>query len=393
MRLLHTSDWHLGRSFHGQDLLSAQRAYLEHLVEVVTTHAVDVVLVAGDVYDRALPPVDAVAVADEGLHALAAAGARVVVTSGNHDSARRLGFGSRLVDRSGVHLRTTLERVGEPVLLHDEHGPVAVHGLPYLDPDVARAAWGLGSRSHHAALAEAMARVRADLAGRPGARSVVLAHAFVSGGQPSDSERDIAVGGVSAVPLTLFDGIDYVALGHLHTAATLSPSVRYSGSPLAYSFSEAGHRKGSWLVELGPSGVVDAELVAAPRPRPLALLRGTLEQLLGDPAHSAHEQSWVQATLTDTVRPVQPMDRLRARFPHALALRFEPEGRGAADEPTPPPSTRDPLDVCLDFVSHVRETPASSDEVALLRRALECCPDDRDLALERALATADRGTG
>lgn len=388
MRLLHTSDWHLGRSFHGQDLLSAQRAFLEHLVQVVLDHEVDAVLVAGDVYDRALPPVDAVAVADEGLHALASAGARVVVTSGNHDSARRLGFGSRLVDLAGVHLRTTLDRVGEPVLLHDEHGPVAVHGLPYLDPDVALTAWGLSARSHHAALAEAMTRVRADLAARPGTRSVVLAHAFVSGGQPSESERDIAVGGVSAVPLSLFDGVDYVALGHLHTAATLSPSVRYSGSPMPYSFSEAGHPKGSWLVELGPAGVADAELVPAPQPRPLALLRGSLEQLLTDAAHAPHEQSWVQATLTDPVRPAQPMDRLRARFPHALALRFEPEGREPAAAAVPSPSARDPLDVCLDFVSHVRETPATAAEAALLRRALECCPDDRDLALERALATA-----
>ncbi len=392
MRLLHTSDWHLGRSFHGEDLLAAQRAFLVHLAEVVAERDVDVVLVAGDVYDRALPPVDAVAVADEGLHALAAAGARVVVTSGNHDSARRLGFGSRLVDLAGVHLRTTLERVGEPVLLHDEHGEVAVHGLPYLDPDVTRTAWGLPTRSHTAALGEALRRVRADLATRPGVRSVVMAHAFVTGGQPSQSERDIAIGGVSAVPLELFDDLDYVALGHLHTRAVLSDAARYSGSPLAYSFSEAGHPKGSWLVDLGADGSVEAEFVPAPQPRGLVALRGTLEHLLAHPAHDAHAHSWVQATLTDPERPAHAMERLRTRFPHVLALRFDPEGR-AAPAASPPPSGRAPLEACLDFVAHVRGTDATPDEAALLARALECCPDDRDLAVERALERVGSGAG
>lgn len=382
MRLLHTSDWHLGRSLHGQDLLGAQRAFLAHLVEVVTQRQVDVVLVAGDVYDRALPPVDAVSVADEGLHALAATGARVVVTSGNHDSARRLGFGSRLVDLAGVHLRTTLDRVGEPVVLHDEHGEVAVHGLPYLDPDVARSAWDLPVRSHAAALTHAMGLVRADLAGRPGARSVVMAHAFVSGGQPSQSERDIAVGGVAAVPLSTFDGIDYVALGHLHGAARLSESVRYSGSPLAYSFSEAGHTKGSWLLDLGPDGLEAAELVPAPQPRPLALLRGEIDTLLADPALRQHEDSWLQVTLTDEQRPVRAMERLRARFPHTLTIAFEPAAGPASRTGAPRPSTRGPHDICLDFVEHVRSSPATGAEADLLRRALEACPDDRDLARE-----------
>ena len=138
------------------------------------------------------------------------------------------------------------------MLLDDEHGPVAVYGIPYLEPDVLTAAWELPARSHHAVLAEAM-RAHPRRPGHPtrGTRSVVLAHAFVAGGLPSDSERDISVGGISVVPLELFDGIDYTALGHLHGRATLSDTVRYSGSPLAYSFSEADHVKGSWLVDLG----------------------------------------------------------------------------------------------------------------------------------------------
>jgi exonuclease SbcD len=384
MRLLHTSDWHLGRSFHGEDLLSAQAAYVDHLIETVEAEKVDLVVVSGDVYDRALPSVDAVELADEALHRLGTSRARVVITSGNHDSQRRLGFNSRLVDLAGVHLRTDAGRVGEPVMLDDDHGSVAVYGIPYLEPDILTRAWELDRRSHHAVLSAAMERVRADLAGRPaGTRSVVLAHAFVAGGLSSESERDISVGGISVVPLELFDGIDCTALGHLHGRATLSETVRYSGSPVAYSFSEADHVKGSWLVDLDAGGFDGASFVAAPVPRPLARLQGTLEELLTGSGFAAHERSWVEATLTDQVRPVQAMERLRSRFPHALALRFAPSG--TVQEPAAGPTLgRSAHDVALDFVRHVRAgaaaTPAESD---LLREALECCSEDPDLLPER----------
>jgi exonuclease SbcD len=383
MRILHTSDWHLGRSFHGEDLLAAQAAYVDHLIATVEAEQVDLVVVSGDVYDRALPPVDAVQLADDAFTRLAASRARVVITSGNHDSARRLGFSSRLVDAAGVHLRTDAGRVEEPVLLEDEHGPVAVYGIPYLEPDVLRHAWDLPRRSHHAALAEAMRRIRADLATRPaGTRSVVMAHAFVAGGLPSESERDIAVGGISVVPLELFDGIDYTALGHLHGRATLSDSVRYSGSPVAYSFSEAGQPKGSWLVELDAAGLARARFVESPVPRALACLEGTLDQLLTEARWVAHEDAWVQATLTDDVRPVRAMERLRVRFPHTVALRFAPPG-GEETRTRPATSGRSAHQISLDFVGHVRGTPASAEESALLRTALECCSEDPDLVAHR----------
>ncbi len=378
MRLLHTSDWHLGRSFHGEDLLAVQSAYIDHLIETVESEEVDLVVVSGDVYDRALPSVDAVALADDALHRLGTSRARVVITSGNHDSARRLGFNARLVDLAGVHLRTDAERVDDPVLLEDEHGPVAVYGVPYLEPDVLTAAWELPTRSHRAVLGAAMERIRADLATRPGTRSVVMAHAFVAGGLPSESERDIAVGGISVVPLELFDDIDYTALGHLHGRATLSPSVRYSGSPVAYSFSEANHVKGSWLVDLDADGCAGAAFVPAPVARRLARIEGTLEELLTDGRFSEHEQAWVQATLTDDVRPSQPMERLRARFPHALALRFEPRG-GECEQTRVSTAGRSAHEVALDFVGHVRGTRATGAESDLLRDALECCPEDPDL--------------
>jgi DNA repair protein SbcD/Mre11 len=382
VRILHTSDWHLGRSFHREGMLAHQAAYVDHLLEVVDDQDVDLVVVSGDVYDRALPQVDAVRLADEAFARLAASRARVVAISGNHDSAQRLGFGSRLIDAAGVFLRTDASAVGRPVLLDDAHGPVAVYALPYLDPDAVREPWELRVRSHEAAVAEAMRRVRADLDRRPGrTRSVVLAHAFVAGAEPSDSERDISVGGVSLVPTGLFDGIDYTALGHLHGRQVLTESVRYSGSPLAYSFSEADHVKGSWLVDLDARGFHEATFVPAPVPRRLRRLRGDLEELLADPALADAEGAWVQATLTDDVRPSQPMERLRARFPHALVLAFEPAHPAADDAPVARMRGRSDHDIALDFVADLRGLPATDDESALLLRACDACVDDPDADL------------
>ncbi len=376
VRILHTSDWHLGRQFHGQGMLPHQAAFLDHLLAEIESSSVDLLVVAGDIYDRALPPVDAVALADDVFARLAASRARVVITSGNHDSAQRLGFNARLADAAGFHLRTHLDRVAEPVLVDDEHGVVAVYGIPYLEPDQAKRAWDLPTRSHQAALAEAVRRIRADLATRlPGTRSVVLAHAFVLGGQASDSERDIAVGGVSSVATSVFEGIDYVALGHLHGRQTLTDSIRYSGSPLAYSFSEVDHLKGSWLVDLDATGFAGASFVTAPVPRRLARITGTLDHLLTSTTFDAVEDAWVQATVTDPLRPAQAMVRLQTRFPHAVALQFAPPTGG---EPARMRRSEGRPDhqIALDFVSEVRGEPASPAESDLLRDACECCAQD-----------------
>ncbi|KRF17248.1 DNA exonuclease SbcCD subunit SbcD [Nocardioides sp. Soil797] len=384
MRILHTSDWHLGRSFHREGMLEHQAAYVDHLVEVVESEKVDLVVVAGDIYDRALPPVDAVRLANEAFTRIARSRAQLVVTSGNHDSAQRLGFGAELMDAAGVFIRTSSLSIGAPILLDDEHGPVAVYGLPYLDPDLVREPWGLTSRSHEAALTEAMRRVHADLAERSrGTRSIVMSHAFVAGTKPvapSESERDISVGGVSIVPTDVFGGIDYVALGHLHGRHTLTESIRYSGSPLAYSFSETNHRKGSWLVDLDADGVAGAEFIDAPVPRALAQIRGDIESLLTRTDLAAQESAWVQATLTDDVRPVRAMERLRERFPHTLVLSFEPANGRAATLPSARPAAgKSDHAIAVDFLTEMRGRPASTEESALLRDACDSCSPDHDL--------------
>jgi DNA repair protein SbcD/Mre11 len=388
MLMLHTSDWHLGRSLHRADLREAQAAFLDHLVATVRSEKVDVVLVAGDVYDRAVPPVDAVELCEDALLRLHATGARIVLISGNHDSARRLGFGGALLDQAGVHLRTQAATLARPVLLEDAHGPLAVYGVPYLEPDAVRnelpIVRGVGEvagdpadappvpRGHPGVLGHAVRCIKADADARGVRRRVVMAHGWVSGGAASDSERDITVGGVGQVPAELFAGFSYVALGHLHGQQTLAGHLRYSGSPLPYSFSEASHRKGSWLVELDAEGVKRAERVPAPVYRKLSVLRGRLADLIGSAAYGRYTDDFVSVALTDATRPERAMDALRARFPHILVLTFEPEGalpdrRGYRAIL----AGRDDLAIAAEFVKHVRNGPVTEGEQQLLTEAFE----------------------
>ncbi|NUP59731.1 MAG: exonuclease SbcCD subunit D [Pseudarthrobacter sp.] len=383
MRLLHTSDWHLGRSFHGVGMLEAQRGFVDQLVAAVGRHGVDVVLIAGDVYDRALPGVDVVHLLDDALVRLTSAGAQVVLTSGNHDSAIRLGFASRLLERGGVHLRTRVEDLDHPLLLPlgadaaGREAVVAVYGIPWLEPRLTAEQLGVETASHFEVTRAATARIREDIVHRSGGstvHSVVLAHTFASGGISSDSERDLSIGGVGAVPLDLFDGFSYTALGHLHGRQTLSDRVRYSGSPLAYSFSEAAHQKGAWLVDIGPEGVTAIDEVRWEAPRALAVLRGPLSGLLESPDHAWAETAYCQVTLTDAQRPARAMERLRSRFPDTLVLAFDPQGGQAPQQASY--SSRlaeapDDLSVCCGFLEHVRGRVPDHAEKAALAAALE----------------------
>jgi exonuclease SbcD len=382
MRLLHTSDWHLGRAFHRVNMLDAQSRFIGHLVTTAREREVDAVVVSGDVYDRAVPPLAAVQLFDDALHRLADLGVPTVMISGNHDSARRLGVGAGLIGRAGVHLRTDPAGCGTPVVLADAHGDVAFYGLPYLEPALVKDEFGVEKAGHETVLAAAMDRVRADLAGRaPGTRSVVLAHAFVTGGEVSDSERDITVGGVASAPAGVFDGVDYTALGHLHGSQVITERVRYSGSPLPYSFSEADHRKSMWLVDLGPDGSLAAERIDCPVPRPLARLRGHLEDLLADPALERHTGSWIEATLTDPVRPADPMARLTGRFPHTLSLVFDPERSPQAPGVSYARriAGRSEEQIAEDFVAHVRGVGPDAREQAVLQDAFDAVRADENV--------------
>jgi exonuclease SbcD len=354
MKILHTSDWHIGRTFHGHSTLAHFRTVAAALVEAVRERGVDVVVVAGDIFDSATPAADNYAVLSEALRNIRAAGAAIVMTSGNHDSSTRLGFQSEFVGLAGIHIITRQEQHAQPVTLTDEHGPVHFYGIPYLEPSLIRHHYPqVELRTHEQVLGFAMDRVRADLADR-GGRSVVISHCFavdvaataapettpapqsmvaqavraaseaIAASEATDVERDITSGGLDLVPLSTFDGPDYVALGHIHGRARLSERARYSGAPLHYSFSEAGKPRGSWLVSLTESGLGEVEWVDLPIPRRLTVLTGDIDDLVGNEAYLPHVGDWVSAILTDRVRPMDGMRRLQQRFPYCVTLEHRP---------------------------------------------------------------------
>ncbi|MFD3445254.1 exonuclease SbcCD subunit D [Microbacteriaceae bacterium 4G12] len=356
MKILHTSDWHIGRTFHGHSTLSQLTEVLQSMVETVRDRRIDVVLVAGDVFDSATPAAENYGVLTAALRGLRDAGATVVVTSGNHDSSARLGFLAEFVELAGIHVITQHNQHDQPVTVYDEHGPVHIYGIPYLEPALVRHAYPDAElRSHEQTLRFAMDRVRADLAGR-GGRSVVVSHCFAVGIEASDVERDITAGGLDYVPMGVFDGPDYVALGHIHGRAALSERVRYSGAPLHYSFSEAGKPRGGWLVDLTADGLGSVEWLDLPVPRRLTVLTGELDDLLANAAHAVHEQDWVSAVITDRVRPLDGMRRLQERFPWCAALEHRP---AVTDQPVAATYServraKSDTEIVAGFLEHVR---------------------------------------
>jgi len=367
MRILHTSDWHIGRTFHGNSTLDALRGVLETLTAQVREHAVDVVIVAGDVFDSATPAAGCYRLLSDTLRALADTGAQVIVTSGNHDSAARLGFQSGLL-RDGIHVLTDPAAVGTPVTVSDAHGPVHIYGLPFLEPALLRHIW-LGARSQAAVISHAMDLVRTDLAER-GGRSVAIAHCFAAGVEPTPHlERDIQQGGLDVVPLAAFDGVDYVALGHIHGRQQLADHIRYAGAPLHYSFGEGDKPRGSWLVELDAGGFVGAEWLALPVPRRLSTLRAPLDDLLTDERYAAHAGDWVCVEYTDALPQRDPLRRLQERFPYCAKVVHAPVETAHGDERSYAQrvrAARTDRELVETFLAHVRDGEGASEREAEL---------------------------
>lgn len=378
MRLLHTSDWHLGRSFHGASLLEEQEAAIERIAELAREHAVDAVLIAGDLYDRAIPPGEAVALFNQALAKLSAGGTAVVAIAGNHDSHVRVSVYDPLLSAFGVTIRGDVGRAQEPVLVTPRAGgtPVAIYPLPYLEPAVdGPALAGSPVRLRHEEVTRlAIERIRADLLERPSHRSVLVAHTFVAGGEASESERQLTIGNVDRVSVAAFAGFDYVALGHLHASQQLDgPRVAYSGTPLAYSFSEEEHVKSVRIVELAADGTPTVAVVPLGVGRRLCTLRGPIDELCSDPAHAAASEARVRAILTDDTLPLQAMARLRARFPHIAELRHEPpevSRAGDAERHRQVRQARSPLELAIAFFTDQHGQPPGEPEAELLRAAL-----------------------
>ncbi|MFC9983680.1 exonuclease SbcCD subunit D [Microbacterium keratanolyticum] len=375
MRILHTSDWHIGRSFHGHSTLEALAEVLAVLVAQVRAHDVDVVVVAGDVFDSATPAASAYTLLTDTLVALHDTGARVIVTSGNHDSAARLGFQARLL-REGIHVLTDPQKIATPITVSDIHGPVHFFGIPYLEPAIVRHHWPEATlRTQAQTMAHAMTLVNQGRASHPG-RSVAIAHCFAAGVDATAGlEREVRQGGLDVVPLSVFDGPDYVALGHIHGRQQLSGSVRYAGAPLHYSFGEQHKPRGSWLIELGADGLSSAEWLELPVPRRLVTLTGTLDEILSDDNVAAHHDAWVCAVYTDALPQTEPMRRLRARFPNCALVQHEPAGAEASDERSYAQRLRAAVtdeERIEAFLVHVRDGQgATAEESALIREVLD----------------------
>ena len=369
MRFIHTADWHLGRTFHNVSLVDDQAHVLDQVVALVKETRADALVVAGDVYDRAVPPTDAVRLLGDVLERVVVGlEVPVVMIAGNHDSPDRLEFGAPLLSSRGLHVRGTLSPDAGPVVLHDEDGPVNFFLLPYAEPPLVRERLGNdGLRSHNEAMRALTERILGPVAQGPKLdprprqegpphraggsapmeshpnpqRTVLLAHCFAAGGESSESERPLTVGGAGTVDPDCFRGFSYTALGHLHRPQAFGSRVRYSGSLLKYSFSEADHRKSVSVVELDASGSVTVEEIPLSPRRDVRIVEGYLKELLGaaglgigakdeglaapprNPTSGASASrgsphDYLLVRLLDKEAILDPMGKLRQAFPNAL---------------------------------------------------------------------------
>jgi len=363
MRIIHTADWHLGRIFYGVHLTPDQAYVLDQFINLVRDAKPDVVVIAGDVYDRAVPPPEAVSLLDETLSRLVIElKTRVVLIAGNHDSPERLGFGTRLLSQSGLHVAGRLGL--DPVWTSptDAHGPVNICAIPYADPALARERLGNPELFDHAtAMQAAIAKARET---RPrGVRSVLVAHALVVGSEESESERPLSVGGTGAIRPSVFDGFSFVALGHLHRPQRAgNDRIHYSGSLLQYSFSEAGHAKSVNLVEIDAAGRASVERIPLVPRRAVRCVTGTIEELLLAPVGSEADD-YLSVTLRDKGPVFDPIGRLRAKYPNVLELkRAELLARGDGSARVDYRTLSD-REIFASFFQTVRGEAASEEEI------------------------------
>lgn len=368
MRFLHTADWHLGRLFHNTSLLQDQEYILEQFLAIVRDSKPDIVIIAGDIYDRAIPPPEAVRLLDNVLTRLVI-GLEVptLIIAGNHDSPLRLQFGARLMRSLNLHLYGTLGAPETFIQMPDEHGLVCFYPLPYAEPNVVRQYYQDESINDHETAISAWLNQVKRVHSSP-ARSVVVAHAFVQGGISSpDSERRLAAGAVETVSASLFDGFDYIALGHLHRPQSLlNGKIHYSGSLLKYSFAEHGHHKAVNLVEMGADGICHVEQIPLLPKRDVHVIQGSLNELLQNPPAHIARDAFVRVELADTGALFDPMGQLHQVFPNALELKrpdfINPDRQVIMATNV---RTNDPLSLFRDFFSQVTEEGLTSEQATI----------------------------
>jgi len=321
MRILHTSDWHLGRQLYSQSLLQDQHHALAQICSIVSRQEIDVVVIAGDIYDRSVPPAAAIDLLDETLTTLCHdLGVPVILIAGNHDGGERLNFGSRQMSDGGLHIVGKLWNGPAPILLEGRHGDtLAFYPIPYVDPATVHYQFDVDATTHQEAMEHLVAMIKET---RPGEHdAVAVAHCFLAGGESSESERPLSLGGLEYVDPALFSGFCYTALGHLHGPQARSENrVVYSGSPLKYSFSEEFHHKSVSVVELVRGNLISFERIPIKSARNVRTVEGFLDDILRQGKVDPNPDDYLQVRLHDTHAILDVMNRIRDIYPNILHL-------------------------------------------------------------------------
>ncbi|MCE5285896.1 MAG: exonuclease SbcCD subunit D [Pelosinus sp.] len=322
MRFLHTADWHLGRIFHGVHLTDDQAYVLEQFITLVKDTRPDAIIIAGDIYDRSVPPTEAVRLLDETLSRLLMDyKVPIIMIAGNHDSPERLGFGSSLMASQGLHVVGSLPLELNPIILYDTYGPVYFAPITYAEPAVVRETWQMAAPDHEAAVAAMIEHVNAKIPS--GARRIAVAHAFLAGGSECESERPLSVGGSSMVNAAIFKSFHYTALGHLHNSQKAGgENIRYAGSLLKYSFDEAKQKKGINLVEIDEQGGVKVELVQLSPRRDVRCVTGLFADLEKGVQPGGNPDDYLMVTLDDNEPILDARVRLKAVYPNVLDFAY-----------------------------------------------------------------------
>lgn len=321
MKLIHLSDLHIGKRLNEVSLIEDQKYILLQILQIIDDEKPDAILIAGDVYDRSVPSAEAVMLFDDFLCRLAKRSVPVLIISGNHDSAERLSFGNRLIENCGIHISPVYNGQIAPITLSDEHGEVNFWLLPFIKPAHVRSCFqDEVIESYTDACRTAVAHMDLD----PQGRNVLLTHQFVTGALPCESE-EISVGGSDNVDASVFDAFDYVALGHIHGPQNIgSNRIRYCGTPLKYSFSEAGHDKSISIVHLGPKGALEIFLRPLVPLHDLRILRGSFEELMDKTFYqSIVTDDYFQVILTDEDDVPEAIGKLRTVYPNLMKLVYD----------------------------------------------------------------------
>ncbi|TOF34547.1 exonuclease sbcCD subunit D [Vibrio parahaemolyticus] len=363
MKFIHTSDWHLGRQFHNVSLLEDQQAVLEQLIQYIENNPVDAVIVAGDVYDRSVPPTIAIELLNRVVKRICGElNTPMILISGNHDGAERLGFGSEQMKRSGLHIISNFEDMLTPVVIETKAaGHVAFYGMPYNDPEQVRYIYKESVSTHdeaHKLLAE---KITEQFQSEH--RNILISHCFVDGAIESESERPLSIGGSDRVSHEHFLNFDYVALGHLHQPQKKGEEyIRYSGSLMKYSFGEQNQKKGFTLVEIGKEGFIGAEHIELTAPHEMRIVEGELEQILEWGKTDPKNEDYLLVRLMDKHAILNPMEKLRTVYPNVLHLEKPGMLIGVEQEMAQAKLARSEIDMFKDFFAEAQDSELSNEQ-------------------------------